>query len=168
MHFSKIKSDGKTVELVWSTVERTDTIEHRLSSGEPPRRELKEALADFVPQVLRMLELPDSYEHGLLVTGLTIKDGKDDDGRALIVTCQKSIDDSDAPLILNTPLIPGADVGALSSLVDQAEDAAENYRVGRRAQGDLFGGDSGLSSVTFASPGSDPVTITNPAFSEGR
>jgi hypothetical protein len=161
VRFSKIKYDGKAVELMWSTIERADTIEHRLSSGEPPRRELKHALAEFVPHVLRMLELPANYEHGLLITGLIVKDGKDDDGRSLIVTCQKTIDDSDSPLILNTPLMANADTGILGALLDSAEDAAENYRVGRRAQGDLFDLPAGIESVTISTPGSAPVTIKN-------
>jgi hypothetical protein len=162
--FMKIKHDAKGVELVWSTTERFDTVEHKLSSSETPRRELKDALMAFVPEVLRLLELPTHYEHGLVVTGLTIKEGKDDDGRSLIVTCQKTIDDSEAPLILNTPLMPDADTGAIGALLDSAEDAAENYRRGRRAQADLFE-DGGISSVTISSPGSEPVTLTSEELS---
>ncbi|MDB4874422.1 MAG: hypothetical protein JWM41_868 [Gemmatimonadetes bacterium] len=130
--FRKIKFDGDTVVLTWPTSHGADHIEHTLTSPGRPRDALPGSLAAFVPTVLSLLEFDDEYRSGLRVRGLSIKDGRDGDGRMLVLTCEKKLDESDAPLIFNTPVIKEADTGTIGRLLDQAEKEATEFLRGER------------------------------------
>jgi len=101
--FQKIKWNGSEVKLAWTTGNPFGVeFEHTMRSKEAPHPELDERFRAFVPHVLKLLELPESYDEKFRVTGLSIN--TEEDGRCgLVVTCMKGIADANAPLVINTP-----------------------------------------------------------------
>lgn len=149
MKFSKVKYDGKKVELSWTTKEKGAEIAHHLSSSSRPAPEFTGAMRRFVPIVLSLLELPDSYDDGLQVTGISLNEEENDGRRGVVITSQKKLEAANAPLVLNTPHLrepvkdeeadrPGFFPDEMEDAIAHAERAASEYLEGKRAQGDLF------------------------------
>jgi hypothetical protein len=132
--FRKIKYDGDTVELTWATQHNADVIAHTMTSPGRPRDAFPGTMQAFVPTVLTLLEMPEDYRVGLRIRGLSIKAGRDGEGRMLVLTCQKQLDESDSPYIFNTPLIKEADKGPVGKLLDQAEQEATQFLRGERIE----------------------------------
>jgi hypothetical protein len=129
--FRKVKYDGDTVELTWATQHNADVIAHTMTSPGKPRDAFPGSMQAFIPTVLTLLELSEDYSVGLRVRGLSIKAGRDGEGRMLILTCQKNLDES-TPYIFNTPLIKEADTGIIGKLLDQCESEATQFLRGER------------------------------------
>lgn len=150
MKFSKIKYDWKKVELSWTTKEKGAEIAHHLTSSARPAPAFTGAMRRFVPIVLSLLELPDSYDDGLQVTGISLNVEENDGRRGVVITSQKKLEAANAPLVLNTPHLrepvkdeevdqPGFFPDEMEDAITHAERAASEYLEGKRAQGDLFG-----------------------------
>jgi hypothetical protein len=168
--FTKIgfERKAKKVTLRWQTTSGKDTVKHELESFDPPEPALAKALDAFTPNVLELLELPIEYGIGLEIRSLSIN--YEDDGRmGLVVTCLKSLADTTAPLVINTPhlreLGDDGEGGAflpidMQGLSDVVQAAAARYVLGHREQGNLFDGlmESDGASVTI-SAGGRSVTI---------
>lgn len=149
MQFRKIKWNGTEVVLQWTESKvRGDEIKHELTSTDAPAPSFEKAMAAFAPIVLDLLELPESYESGLRVTGLSINVEKGDDRLGLVMTCQKEIAEANGPLVLNTPHLrergdedgPGFMTRDMEIALRNAELAAQQYLEGTRAQANLFEG----------------------------
>ncbi len=144
--FTKIKGNGKTVELAWSEKRiNGDMIEHRHTSAQAPRPEFTKALQAFLGYVIDVLQLPESYEVGMRVIGVSISESENT-GKGLVVTALKDIDAAQAPAVFNTPFIPettpNEDGHALPAstlrLLAQLEVEAQSFIDGKRAQQELF------------------------------
>lgn len=147
MRFTKIKYDGSTVLLTWTTKKVTgEEVRHELTSPQDPHPDFLSALDEFRPTVLELLELDEDYGSGLRVQSLSINEEKD--GRiGCVVTSLKTLDAAHSPLVLNTPHLrervdETTDRGFLSdemmTAIARVEREAEAYVNGKRAQGDLF------------------------------
>lgn len=168
MKFSKIKWDGATVELQWTTkLDGGGEVAHSLKSMDTPRPEFISAMQAFVPEVLELLELDGAgWDDELTVSGLSINE-EEDGRRGLVCTCRRALTIANAPLILNTPHLrerrdeegeSGFLPDELLTLVGRMEGEAQLYLKGKRAQADLFdalvpNADSGIESVTLSSGG---------------
>ena len=152
MNFSKIKWDGACVELVWDTkLDGAGEITHTLKSYDTPRPEFVEAMRAMVPHVLEVLELEHAgWEDSLTVSGLSINE-EEDGRRGLVCTCRRALDIANAPLIINTPhlrefrddeQLKGFLPDDMLVQLTKCEVEAALYLKGKRAQGDLFGGDA--------------------------
>lgn len=145
--FTKITANEKHAHLEWTTPaeKHPETqVEHSLYGSEGTHPEFITALQGFLPEVLKMLELPKSYEKNLTVTGLSMSYKSDRMG--LVVTCTKKLDKSNSPFVIHTPvLLEASDEEAGEYLSDEmirlvrvAEDYAAAYVAGQRIQGELF------------------------------
>lgn len=74
-----------------------DTV--TLESGEAPRVELREAMKALREDIIEMTELPID-EAGLKVIGITYTHG---DYQGVVITALRELDNSNSPLVLNTP-----------------------------------------------------------------
>ena len=149
MRFTKIKSNGKTVELQWHESKLNgEEISHHLTSPDAPSPALPSALAAFVPIVLDLLQLPEDWSENLRVQSLSINHEKGDGRMGLVITCLKKLPDANAPLVLNTPHLrqpvndddtgPGFFIEGMGEALDDVLSAALGFYNGERAQGDLF------------------------------
>jgi len=148
MRFTKITATAaKGVELEWTTPAEKHPkteVEHSLSSGEAPHPDFITALQGFVPEILKLLELPKGYGDELVVTSLSINYKADRLG--MVVTAKKKLAGSNAPLVLHTPHLQEANDeetgGYLSDemvrLLRVAGKHAKAYVEGARAQVELF------------------------------
>lgn len=151
MRFQKIKYNGSQVVLRWVTKKLGgDEIEQEVRSFQTPHPEFVSAMRAFILPALELLELPEDYDEGLTVTGLSINE--EEDGRlGLVVTMQKKLAGANAPLVLNTPhlrqlmdeeydgnFLPDEMLLA----IEAAERCAKNFIDGKRAQADMFEPDS--------------------------
>lgn len=149
MRFTKIAADQKHAHLEWTTPAEKhpeSQVQHSLYGSEGAHPDFLAVLQYFMPEVLKLLELPKSYEKNLTVTGLSMNYKSDRMG--LVITCAKKLEKSNSPFVLHTPFLREAsdeEAGEYLSddmveLVRQAERFAERYVAGARAQGELFAG----------------------------
>lgn len=115
-----------------------DTV--TLESGEAPRSELRDAMKALRADVVEMTELPID-EDELTVIGVSFTHG-DYDG--VVVTALRELENSNAPLVLNTPHFTNdeeADVGVYSmdcqERLDDLESLVFAYVDGERQQLEL-------------------------------
>jgi len=155
----KVKVSKSETSIEWVTregVSQQTEHEHRLKSTELAAPSFYTALARFIPPVLRLLELPPAYGEGLQVSGVTFV-VQDNGTHGLVVTCLKTLADTNSPLVLNTPYLPEDAEGeapilptAMVAAAKQLEQEAQAFITGTRAQGDLFAGDKAAQKVRDA------------------
>lgn len=149
MKFFKIKYNGEKVALSWTEHRPGGTeIEHNLHSGQTPAPDLPAALKRFEPFVEELLELPHEWMDTLKVTGLSINEEEDDGRAGLVITCQKKLAGANGPLVLNNPHLrepvklgeegPGFFLDGMDTAIESANNAAQGFVQGKRAQKDLF------------------------------
>lgn len=142
MKFRKIKWNGTKVHLEWETVDGDDVVEHKLVSFDPPAPAFEGALLQLKEEAIKLLELPEEYGDGMRVIGVTIKEDETR-GVGCVITLQKEIERSPAPVIFNTPYLAAWDENyplptAIADQLDEIQAAAADYVQGKRSQGDLF------------------------------
>lgn len=173
--FTKIKDDGKQVQLIYLEARGTAEVEVRLTSKERPRPAFTHALAAFAPLAIDLLEVRWSASE-LAVTGLSINKEEGDGRDGMVLTCRKRCALAKSPLILNTPhlrepvkpeerdqagFMPGPWLLALR----HAREEAQRFVDGARAQAELFDGDDDRAgpdagdTITISAPGHQPVTL---------
>lgn len=134
--------------------------ERSISSSAERHTDLDVAMADLVPHVVALLELPPEYEDGMACTGISYTDK--DENMGAVVTCQKQLDDAGV-LILNTPHLPevpydedGRGPCLPRDMADQLHTVADEalaYATGKkRAQGDLFVPSEAQEAAAAVSP----------------
>ena len=153
IRFKKIKitSDDK-IHLEYEKMnENGDWDTHTMTSSQLARPEFYHALDNLIPRVVDICELPDEdhLQHAYTMKGVSFSYGGDEDVMGATITATRSLDESNAPLVLNTPhkpsesysggddelnLLPYDCVKDLRLLCDCAED----YLAGKRAQASLF------------------------------
>lgn len=150
MKFTKIKWDGKRVELAWTdkTVAGTET-EHVMKSYGQPSPMFRAVFTNFARIVIDFLELPESWLDEMRVTGLSINEEEGDGRAGLVITSQKKVIGANSPIVLNTPHLREAVKGEESesdgfmtddmmSAVESAWTVAARYLNGEREQIGLF------------------------------
>jgi len=158
MNITKVKYDGNKVEIRWQRMtvgEQNSTVESKLTSDDPPEQEFVDALQTFKKHALNVCELPedDEWRDKVTVTGISVNH-EDDERRGLVVTMQRDLDASNAPLVINMPHLretlssddnppQNAMPFELTVAIDRMADAAERFVNGHRGQGDLFTDDGG-------------------------
>ncbi|OPY03534.1 MAG: hypothetical protein A4E60_00199 [Syntrophorhabdus sp. PtaB.Bin047] len=152
MRFNKIKVSKDARYRFEYEVEKNDgeVDELTLSSKDRPRPEFLTALNKLKPFAIKICELPSSYESKIEVRGVSFSYGGASETMGATITSIMTLENSTAPLILNTPhktetfysehgdarqLLPDGCAKALNDLCDEAE----LYIRGERAQGRLNG-----------------------------
>lgn len=112
-----------------------------LESTEPPRKELRDALQKMVDHVVDLCELPPSWREDMTVRSVTVTHN-DVDG--LVITALRDLDNSNAPMVVNTPHFtrsgrdenqePGIYSCDCGRDLDELERLALEYADGRRQQ----------------------------------
>ena len=152
MKFSKVKYDGKKVELLWTEKQPGGTkIEHNLTSGQAPEKRFKDAIDEFVSFVREILELPAEYTmDGFRVTGVSTNEEEGDGRAGCVITSQKKLAATNAPLVINTPHLrepmegdanqdgPGFFIAGMEEAIEELHTCARRYVDGEREQRDLF------------------------------
>jgi len=148
MQITKIKFSGMKIEIVWSEEGHRATIDHSLSSFDVPHPDFVSAFTAFKPLVLDLLELDAAYGHDFRVTGVSVNYEEKDSRKGLVVTSQKKLAGTNAPLVLNTPHLrePTSDKdegtgfysGDLGDALTRLLGEAVRFIAGHRAQGNLF------------------------------
>jgi hypothetical protein len=144
MNFTKIKHsrDGQVV-LKWTTDSGRDSVRHELESFDKPEPEFDAALAALLPEVLRILELPEEYAKGMQVIGVSLS-SNDEQGLGCVVTCLRDLNTTNAPLVLNTPHLPessesGPTMGrTMLDMIEKLQGLARRYVAGNREQMSLL------------------------------
>lgn len=144
--FTKIRSTGTKVELMWTTAEKGGETEHHVVSAEEPRPELNKALAVFVPFVIEILGLEDTpWDRELTVTALSV-DVDEDGRRGMMITCRKKLAATNGPMTFNTPRLsePADDaekqegkglwLPGMSDALGECAAEAELFLAGERSQ----------------------------------
>lgn len=186
MRIKKVKYDLATVSITLADAGEKWDREEAVNSREAPHPDFVAALADLVPCVLDLCELPTDYEEGMRVQSVSFSEDTDGN-RGAVVTAIKTLADVPAPLVLNTPHVserPNAEGACtmprrLSHALDVVEREARAFLDGKRAQADLFGEtlrdglqemvntDAGLEYVTLSSRGRS-VTLTKETGERAR
>lgn len=143
MSFTKIKLAKGSVLLEWTDEGVSDTKKTSLNSFDEPEKEFTEAMQALAPIACKLLELPPSYTDGMTVLGVALT-YNETQGRGCVITCSKSLENFNAPLLLNTPhLAEDAEYGPIAPTelvraIDELEMRAQRFRQGMRLQADIF------------------------------
>jgi hypothetical protein len=136
---TKVKHSKGETKILWneSRREQEELIEHEMTCTEMPRPELLDAIKAFIPYVLEICELPKDYAERMSVSAIHLNQCVQDDIDVvgLVVTAQKSLARTQAPMIINTPFL--ADPGwphYMPKVVERLEAEALKFRNGNRAQ----------------------------------
>lgn len=121
----------------------TDSIEQTLTSSESPRPEFGKALHALTDWVLEICDLPAAFRHGLSITGCTMTLGV---AGGIVVTAQKKVSGSNAPMMIHTPHVPEEPMtkdgpalpDSVREVVTRLEREAQRFWDGDRAQAGLF------------------------------
>lgn len=139
------------------------TIHYQIANGEDwdsytlacksyPHPDLLNALAELIPHVMEICELPQSYQEGLEVSGVSFSYNEKVGVMGAVITAQKKLKTHPAPLIINTPHKPvepyaegGDDSASLSTgcvmILDRLQKEAELYIGGKRGVAPVEDGD---------------------------
>lgn len=150
MKFTKIKWDGKRVELHWTEKRGPTTdVDQVLKSFDQPSPKFRAVFTNFASIVVQFLELPESWLTELRVTGLSTNEEEGDGRAGLVITSVKNVEGANSPLVLNTPHLREAVKGdemerdgfmtsEMMEAMSDAWNAAEAYLKGEREQRDMF------------------------------
>ena len=152
MKIKKIKIKGTDVYLAWEDRnEANAVIESSMTSKEPGRPELYQALAALAPDVIKMCELPEDYLDRITVRSVSFSYGGPDGTMGATISAGMHLEESYQDLNLNTPHkasamynpdTPDDEMQLLSSdcieRLEALQEECEAYIKGDRAQGSLF------------------------------
>lgn len=151
MKFSKVKYDGKKVELLWTEKSSGAVIEHKLTSSQAPEKKFVEAMEGFTDFVAEILELsPEYVREGFKVTGVSMNEEEGDGRAGCVITSQKKLAAANAPLVINTPHLrepmegdaneggAGFFIAGMEEAIAELHTCARRYVDGERLQRDLF------------------------------
>lgn len=152
MQITKLKIKGDETEIHYtSDSDRTNSKTTVYKSFDKQSSEFLNALQEFKPYLLEVLDLDEKYGEGMTITGLTLKEenpaAKDFVNFGIVISAVKSLENSNAPLCLNTPYIPPRRNENVVTVMDAylAKDIVgiigfcERFIAGgERAQGELF------------------------------
>jgi hypothetical protein len=107
VRIKKVKRNAKGVVTINYEVENgTDWDAYSMACKSEPHPDLIFALANLVPHVMAICELPESYREDLTVSGVSFTYKETEQGDTVegaVITAQKLLKGHPAPLILNTP-----------------------------------------------------------------
>ena len=142
---TKIKVKKGAYFFAWEIYQKdTDSWDaYTMTCKDPPRKELEERMLAMVHHVIDICEFDKRDAKRIKVSGIT--ESHTDDNRYITITAQKELEQSKAPLIINTPARPDLPQNEADSedycnsvaLVDdlkELEIEAWRYIDGERAQ----------------------------------
>lgn len=123
--------------------------EYSLTSIDKPLPSFAEAMQVLARSVVEICELPDEDINHITVSGVSFSCGGEKQVMGAVITAQKKLKKTDAPLNLNTPHKteePYGETGSASQLLDDETvdklytviKEAMRYIEGERQQGELF------------------------------
>ncbi|HAP66893.1 MAG TPA: hypothetical protein DCQ99_03570 [Nitrospinae bacterium] len=150
MRIKKIKVSDEKVKIDYEVLEG-DKIkeEYSLTSIDKPLPSFSTALQGLAQSVVDICELPEQDDNYIIVTGVSFSHGGEKQIMGAVISAQKKLKKTDAPLILNTPhkiadfygetgskqqLLDDDTIGQLYSVIEEAE----KYIAGERQQVDFF------------------------------
>ena len=154
IRFRKIKYTGDQLRfsLVWEKSNGDAWDEYSMSSLDEPHPDFVEALQGLIPSVIEICELhpedmeAEFYRHS--IRGVTFGYAGEDEILGASITSMRGLNDSNSPLVLNTPYLPEEDLNdmdgpvlpqkcirALEVLMDEAEAYLNRSK---RSQPELF------------------------------
>lgn len=152
MRIKKVKfSSDEKIHLSYEVKSTSGKIsEFTLVSSEKAAPSFYQTLQKLRNSVLELCELPSNEESKIHVSGVSFSFAGDNDTMGAVITAQRRLSNSNAPLNLNTPhkavepygdgkadakqLLPDECIDVLNGLIDEAEA----YIEGKREQTDLF------------------------------
>ena len=171
---TKIKVKKGVYYLAWE-VFRASTKnwdQHTLSCKDQPRPELLERLQVMANHVTEICEFGEWETKKLIVSGVSLSYG-DKENCYLVITAQKALEYSKAPLIINTPArpaMPESDADSqdfcwsdeLAADIEALEQEAWKYIHGERAQMtlDFEGGKNEVQTVSSGQAGGFAEEVT--------
>jgi hypothetical protein len=158
----KLTGEGK-VEIRSPRPQGQSEDDMLLTSSDTPLDEFTDALNALAPDVARMVGIPDAfvaeYARTIRVTGATWS-WSENQGNGVMIMAQKTLQNVNSPLILNTPLHfygDGDDENVVCNLPVETPDRLETLRAaasrfvnGERKQGQLNLGDEAGKGVRKA------------------
>ena len=119
---------------------------YTMNCGQRARPELYDALRELLPHAVDLLELPDDYERGAKISGLSISYVGDAEDMGVVMTGQKTLSSCSAPFVFNTPFMMAEENDADQPSLGRAAavalenviDEAWKYVEGKRDQMSLF------------------------------
>jgi len=144
MLFTKIKAKGSRIHLEWEESKGAgEPDEHVLRSNERPRPEFIDSFLELRQAVIIEAELPDEMLSQITPSGLSLS--YYDDGRmGAVITGIRKLQNSNSPLVINTPHKPDAPANdndqtpllsvETSELIDVVVREAVLYVQGDRAE----------------------------------
>lgn len=168
MPYTKIKHNKGTTTL--TRVEdrsQQDSIEQTLTSHDDPRPEFVEALQALTAWVVDVCDLPDDYDEGMRITGVSLSPGE---YGGCVVTALKKVSGANAPVVINTPHVPETPTSDeapclppnVIEMLATLEDEADKFWRGERAQAELFDAPAGGVEITepYEPAPTDEATIS--------
>lgn len=150
MRFTKIMHGEKETHLEWEELvgEHDDVIHSTLKSADTAEDSFGQAMDALIRPVLQLLQLPADYADGLHVSSVSIQHKSElrepDTSRGLVVTARKTLEATNAPLMLHTPHLKESQaeendiVAEIFGLIEAVETQARRFIDGARVQLDLF------------------------------
>lgn len=137
--YSKIKWHPENGVFLEFQEQRPDKTwdDHTMRTDDPPSDEMASAFAALVPLALDLCEIRPSEKNPVEVRGVSITRA-DDGTEGVTVTSLRKLQSCAAPLVLNTPHQPLADLPELAEALQELFAAADSFYHGRRIQTDLF------------------------------
>ena len=155
LRISKVKFKNPVVEIHVEEHLVTSVKESIFKCTEKPHPDFEMALANLIPHVYEILELPrGSWTGGMTITAATFSKHEETGIEGAVITGQVSLENSQAPFCFNTPHLPFApysegseapimDADAVEEL-DHLRTEAQAYMDGtKRAQQELIPADAG-------------------------
>lgn len=152
MQITKLKIKGNETEIHYtSDSDRTNSKTTVYKSFDRQSTEFLNALQNFKPYLLEVLDLDDKYGEGMRITGLTLKEenpaAEDFANFGIVISAVKKLENSNAPACINTPYIPPCRDENTVTIMDDNLAKEINIIIGfcerfisgkERAQGELF------------------------------
>lgn len=136
MDIRKIRHvEGKETLIEWTQDEGGETSEHKRVSKQRAETSFTNALAAFVPLVVRACNLPVAWNDALAITGFSFGEEKAKGGGTrmnVIIHTRYTPEAFTAPIFLNTPLLREAredtEIGKPGYIPADWDDAIEEVR----------------------------------------
>lgn len=152
MNLTKVKIKNNETEIHYgNNVGKGNNKTTIFKSWEKQSPEFLNCLQGLKPYLLGVLDLPEEYGEGMTITGLSLKeekqDGEDFENFGVVISAVKKLENFNASACINTPYIPPCRNKNTVTIMD--EDLGEEIRkiIGfcerfisgkERAQGELF------------------------------
>ncbi len=103
------KGDRITVMYEGERKDGENWDQFSVSALDKPTKSFLDAFDDLLESALDICLMDEAYGENMSVTGVSFSYGGETEVMGAVITCQKELDTTNAPLILNTPHLPASD-----------------------------------------------------------